>query len=310
MVSAADKSYLALKARELGFVLFGTSRAQYLAEDASFLKKWLAEGKQGSMSWMNHHLEKRTNPALLQDNCKSVISLAFRYFPKLPQPIDGTYKIAKYAYGKDYHKVLRKKLKVLVNILVNELGSISSRGFVDSAPIMEKAWASRSGLGWIGKNTNLINRKEGSFLFLAEILTDLEFEEDQPARDLCRTCTLCIDACPTHALEIPYQIDASRCISYMTIERKEEISKEFHGKLDDWIFGCDICQDVCPWNKNAIPHDEAKLDPRVELHKMTKDCWDSLDREDFDTLFEGSAVKRAGFEGILKNKKALTKPVL
>ncbi len=289
------------KAFDLGFSLFGVSNVQRLDDDAEFLKQWLKDGKHGTMSWMENHFEKRVDPAKLVPGAKTVVSLGLNYFPEIPQPDTSSFRISKYAYGRDYHKLIRKKLKTLMAFIRELDPAVEGRMFVDSAPVMERKWAAMSGLGWVGKNTLLINRKQGSFFFLSELITNLELEPTSPVKDLCKTCRLCVDACPTGALNVPYQLDASRCISYLTIENKELIPGEFEGKLDHWIFGCDICQDVCPWNRNATPHNEPALNPMPHLFALSDADWQRLSEESFEKLFAGSPVRRTGFNGLKRN---------
>jgi epoxyqueuosine reductase len=250
-------------ALQQGFSSVGVSKAGFLEKEARDLDQWLSQGFQGEMSWMENHFDKRLNPTLLVDGAKTVVSLTLNYFPT--EEIKGKFKFSKYAYGRDYHKVIRKKCKTLLNELSESLGEIQGRAFTDSAPVMDKAWAQKSGLGWVGKNTNLINKHTGSFFFIAELILDYEFEPDGPATDHCGDCTLCIDACPTDALVAPYQINGSQCISYYTIELKESIPESEKGKFQDWVYGCDICQDVCPWNKKSSPTSEADFQPKQEF---------------------------------------------
>ena len=289
------------KSEELGFSLFGVSKAQFLEKEAPRLESFLKNNGHGEMGWLANHFDKRTDPTLLVDGAKTVISLGLEYLPALPQPQDHTYKISKYAYGKDYHKVIKKKLIELLHFIQAEIGEVNGRAFVDSAPVMEKAWAQRSGLGWMGKNTLILNRKKGSQFFLAELIIDLELEETGPVKDLCRTCNLCVEACPTDALHTPYQIDAKKCISYLTIELKNEIPSEFKGQMEDWIFGCDICQDVCPWTKNAQPTVESAFNRYVGWKDYSKRDWQEITEEVFMKVFAGTPVMRAKITGLKKN---------
>ena len=250
---------------------------------------------------MENHFDMRLDPRKLVPDAKSVISLSYNYFNENLQKVKDAPKISKYAYGNDYHKVIKEKLKILFKELQKEFGDINGRVFIDSAPIMEKAWAAKSGLGWIGKNTNLISQKVGSFYFLAEIIVDLEFEYDTPVTDHCGSCTACIDSCPTGALVKPYEIDASKCISYLTIELKDEIPSEFNGKMDNWAFGCDVCQDVCPWNRFSRKHNEPLFNPNQEMMKMGKKEWEELTEETFEVIFKNSAVKRTKYKGLKRN---------
>tara|TARA_B100001559_G_scaffold170906_1_gene143190 strand:- start:916 stop:1683 length:768 start_codon:yes stop_codon:yes gene_type:complete len=250
---------------------------------------------------MENHFDMRLDPRKLVPDAKSVISLSYNYYNDNLQKDKDAPKISKYAYGNDYHKVIKEKLKILFKELQNKFGDINGRVFIDSAPIMEKAWAAKSGLGWIGKNTNLISQKVGSFYFLAEIIVDLEFEYDTPVTDHCGSCTACIDSCPTGALVKPYEIDASKCISYLTIELKDQIPSEFNGKMDNWAFGCDVCQDVCPWNRFSRKHNEPLFNPNQEMMKMGKKEWEELTEETFEVIFKNSAVKRTKYKGLKRN---------
>ena len=286
-------------AKDLGFLSCGISKAEFLEEEAPRFEKWLNEQKHGQMAYMENHYDKRLDPRLLVPGAKSVVSLLLNYYTDEHQ-VEGAPKISKYAYGTDYHFVIKEKLKQLFQILQEEIGEINGRVFVDSAPVMDKAWAERSGLGWMGKNTNLINKKVGSFFFIAEMILDLKLDYDAPVTDHCGTCTACIDSCPTEALT-PYNIDASRCISYLTIELKDQIPSEFQNKMDDWSFGCDICQDVCPWNRFSKPHNEPLFEPRTELLEFTKKDWEELTEATFDTIFKNSAVKRTRYRGLKRN---------
>jgi epoxyqueuosine reductase len=287
------------EAKKLGFLSCGISKADFLEDEAPRLERWLKDGKHGKMAYMENHFDKRLDPRLLVPDAKSIISLLFNYFTPLNQ-LDGAPKISKYAYGKDYHHVIKDKLKQLFQIINNKIGEVSGRVFVDSAPVMEKSWAVRSGLGWQGKNTNLISKKAGSFFFIAELIVDLELEYDNPVTDHCGTCTACIDACPTEALT-PYHIDASKCISYLTIELKDQIPTAFKNKMDDWAFGCDVCQDVCPWNRFSKQHNEPLFSPNSEVINYTKKNWEEITQETFNIIFKNSAIKRTGFKGLKRN---------
>jgi len=283
----------------------GVSRAEFLEEEAPRLEKWLNANMHGSMSYMENHFDKRLDPRLLVGGAKSVVSLALNYFPEKVQLTDS-YKISKYAYGEDYHFIIKWKLKELMKFIQVEIGEVGGRVFVDSAPVLDRAWAKKSGLGWIGKNANLINKQSGSFFFLAELIIDLELEPDGPVKDYCGTCTACIDECPTDAIPEPYVVDGSKCISYLTIELKDEIiPKEFQGKMEDWMFGCDICQDVCPWNRFSKPHQESLLNPNPNLLGLNKQDWEDLTEEVFRDLFKKSAVKRTKFDGLKRNIRFL-----
>lgn len=279
----------------------GISKADFLEEEANRLDQWLKADYHGKMGYMANHFDKRLDPRLLVDDAKSVISLLLNYYPEKQQNEDAP-KLSKYAYGTDYHTVIKDKLKELLAFIQEEIGEVGGRVFVDSAPVMDKAWAKRSGLGWVGKNSNLIHPKHGSFFFVAELILDLELQPDGPIKDYCGTCTKCIDACPTEAIVEPYVVDGSKCISYLTIELKDAIiPDEFKGKMDNWMFGCDICQDVCPWNRFSKPHTEPRFDPHEQLLKMNKADWDDLTEEIFRELFRNSAVKRTKFSGLKRN---------
>jgi len=295
-------TFLKLKANELGFDFCGISKAEFLKEEAPRYDEWLKHNYQGEMSYLSKNFDKRLDPRKLVPGSESVISLIYNYNPQKSFQQNGSFKIAKYAYGKDYHKVIKKKMKQLVLALKQEFGDFHARIFVDSAPVHERAWAKKSGLGWVGKNSLLLNRKMGSFFFLAEIISDLEFEyDDKIIKDYCGSCTRCIDACPTDAIPAPYVIDGSRCISYLTIELKKEIPTNFTGKFEDWIFGCDICQDVCPWNRHSLPHNEPSFLPPEQLTILKKKDWVEMTEEIFNNLFEGSPLKRAKFRGLKRN---------
>ncbi|MDB5125459.1 MAG: tRNA epoxyqueuosine(34) reductase QueG [Mucilaginibacter sp.] len=280
----------------------GISKAEFLEEEAPRLEAWLKKGMHGEMQYMENHFDKRLDPRLLVDGAKSVISLGLNYYPD-KQPTDPSApKISKYAYGADYHSVIKEKLKKLLEILNERIGEINGRAFVDSAPVLDKAWAKRSGMGWIAKNTNLINKNYGSFFFLAELIVDIDLEYDIPATaDHCGTCTRCIDACPTEAIVAPYIVDGSRCISYLTIELKSEIPQQFKGKMDNWMFGCDICQDVCPWNKFSVLHQEPAFEPDPELLNLNSRDWEDITEDIFTVVFKNSAVKRTKFKGLKRN---------
>jgi len=300
---ASNNNYTQLiksEAKRLGFLSCGISKAGFLEEEAPRLEKWLNQNMHGEMQYMENHFDKRLDPTILVPGAKSVISLLLNYYPKQSQT-DKTYKISKYAYGTDYHFVIKDKLKQLLQFIEVEIGEVDGRAFVDSAPVLDKAWAAKSGLGWIGKNSNLLTRQVGSFYFIAELILDLELDYDSPVTDHCGTCTACIDACPTNAIVEPYVVDGSKCISYFTIELKNEIPNEVKGQFDDWIFGCDVCQDVCPWNRFSKPHNEPLFNPKPELLSMTKKDWEEITREVFQKVFQKSAVKRTKFEGLKRN---------
>ena len=293
-------SFIKKKASELGFSFCGISKAGFLEEEAPKLEEWLSRGYQGKMRYLENHFDKRLDPTKLVPGAKSVISLVYNYYPKKIHQSDNSPKIAKYAYGQDYHFVIKDKLKTFMNKIQEEIGEVAGRVFVDSAPVHERAWAAKSGLGWIGKNSLLLNREMGSFFFLAEIIIDLELEPDGPIKDYCGTCTACQDACPTDAIPEPYVVDGSRCISYLTIELKDEIPAEFKSKMEGWAFGCDICQDVCPWNRFSKPHNEPAFKPQG-WEEFTNQEWQEMTREVFQKVFKKSAVKRTKFEGLTRN---------
>ena len=299
-----NTKFIKNKARELGFSSIGISKARYLHEEENRFEKWLSQGYQGSMRYLEKNLDKRLDPRKLVPGSKSVISLSFNYYPKQNIDKKNNFIISKYAYGKDYHKVIRKKLKKLFECIKEKIGDVDGRVFVDSAPVHERAWAKLSGLGWIGKNSLLINERKGSYFFLAEIICDLELEYDSPTPNRCGKCTRCIDACPTDAITSAQVINANKCISYLTIENKKEIPSEFKDNLNDAIFGCDVCQDVCPWNKFSKPHNEEKFIPKNEITSLKKNDWIELTEETFNRIFEGSAIKRTKYEGIIRNIKA------
>lgn len=303
----SNKEKIKRKANELGFFYCGVSKADFLEEEAKDLEKWLSRGLNGNMSYMENHFDKRLDPRILVPEAKSVVSLLLNYFPEKDLSDQHGLKVSKYAYGKDYHYVIKDKLKRLMAFINEEIGQVEGRVFVDSAPVMDKAWAKRSGLGWVGKNTNLINQKSGSFFFIAELIIDLELEADGPIKDYCGTCTKCIDACPTDALFEPYKIDASRCISYLTIELKDQvIPGEFKDKMEDWVFGCDICQDVCPWNRFSKPTKEKTFEANEYLLNWRREDIVELTEELFSAAFKDSAVKRTKYTGLIRNIKFIT----
>jgi len=302
MTAFPVKQMISQKARELGFFHIGFSKATFLEEEAPRLEQWLSKNYHGEMSYMANHFDKRLDPRLLVDDAKTIISLLFNYYTDQKQEDTEAPKISKYAYGEDYHYVIKDKLKELIAYIQEEIGEVNGRGFIDSAPVMDKAWAKKAGLGWIGKNANLITRKQGSFFFIADLILDLEIEADGPIIDYCGTCTRCIDACPTDAIVQPYVVDGSKCISYLTIELKDELlPKEFAGKMDNWMFGCDICQDVCPWNRFSQLHNEERFQPSDALLNLSKDDWNGLQEDGFQVLFERSAVKRTKYQGLKRN---------
>tara|TARA_Y100000768_G_C23972619_1_gene681330 strand:- start:531 stop:1448 length:918 start_codon:yes stop_codon:yes gene_type:complete len=300
-----NTKFIKNKAKDLGFSSVGISKARHLHEEENKFEKWLSKGFQGSMNYLEKNLDKRLDPRKLVPGSKSIISLSYNYYPKKNIDKKNNFIISKYAYGKDYHKVIKKKLKILFRSIKEKIGEVEGRVFVDSAPVHERAWAKLSGLGWIGKNSLLINEKKGSYFFLAEIICDLDLEYDSTVANRCGKCTKCIDACPTDAITSAQIINANKCISYLTIENKKEIPTELKNNLNDAIFGCDICQDVCPWNKFSTPHREESFNPKNELSSLKKSDWIELTEETFNKIFEGSAVKRAKYEGIIRNIKAV-----
>lgn len=296
------KERISLKASELGFLDIGFSPAMELTKEAKHLENWLNDGNNGEMLYMSSHFDKRIDPRKLVDNAKTVISLSYNYYSDRDLKNDS-YKVSKYAYGRDYHKVVKKKLHLLENYIRESLGDINIRSFVDSAPVMDKVWAEKSGLGWLGKNSNLINKKRGSFFFLGEIILDVDLNSFiSPRTDHCGTCTRCIDYCPTNAIIEPYKVDGSKCISYLTIELKDElIPNEFKNKMDDWVFGCDVCQDVCPWNRFSTLHNEKDFEPKPELLNMSKSDWEDLNEETYEKLFNGTPLRRVKYKGLKRN---------
>lgn len=292
-------------AKRLGFLSCGISKAGFLEDEAPRLEQWLAQGHHGSMTYMERNFEKRLDPTKLVPGAKSVVSLLYNYYPSAKQSDKEAPKLSKYAYGKDYHFVVKEKLKELMHSIEEEIGEVSGRAFVDSAPVLDKAWAAKGGLGWLGKHTNLISKKTGSFFFIAELIIDLPLEADTPVTDHCGSCTACIDACPTDAIIAPYQVDGSKCISHFTIELKDAIPQEVKGKFDNWAFGCDVCQDVCPWNRFSTPHQEPEFEPSPELMNLTKNDWHEVTEVVFNRLFEKSAVQRTQFSGLQRNLQFL-----
>ena len=302
MINTKDKYTQLIKAesKRLGFLSCGISKAGFLEEEAPRLENWLNQNMNGQMSYMENHFDKRLDPTKLVEGAKSVISLLLNYYPsELQNP--ETYKISKYAYGQDYHHVIKEKLKELLLFIQTEIGEVSGRAFVDSAPVLDKAWAAKSGLGWIGKNSNLITQKTGSFYFIAELIVDLDLEYDTATTDHCGSCTACLDACPTEAIVAPYVVDGSKCISYFTIELKDNLPQEMKGKFDDWMFGCDVCQDVCPWNRFSKPHNEPLFTANPEILKFSKSDWEEITNDTFQKVFQNSALKRTKFEGVFRN---------
>lgn len=292
------------KAAELGFLSCGFSRAEFLETEAPRLESWLKNKYQGEMSYMNNHFDMRLDPRLLVPGAKTVISLLLNYFPEKTQ-VSDSFKVSKYAYGTDYHFVIKDKLKELLRFMRAEIGEINGRAFVDSAPVLDKAWAAKSGLGWIGKNSNLITKSVGSFYFIAELIVDIELPPDAPVTDHCGSCTACLDACPTQAIVAPYVVDGSKCISYFTIELKAHLPISEEVNLDQWAFGCDVCQDVCPWNKFSKPHNEPLFTPNAKLLEMSKKEWLELTEETFHEIFRKSPLERPGYAGLKRNLEKL-----
>lgn len=296
------------KAKELGFDYCGISKAEFLEEEAPKLETWLSRGMQGTMSYMERNFDKRLDPRKLFEGAKSVVSVLLNYYPGETIQNPESYRISKYAYGKDYHLVLKDKLKTLLQCIRETVGDVQGRAFTDSAPIMDKVWAQKSGLGWIGKHANLLNRGIGSFFFIGELILDLDLEPDGPLKDYCGSCTRCMDACPTEAIAAPYVVDGSKCISYFTIELKEEIPSEMQGKFGDWIFGCDICQEVCPWNRFAQPHRTPEFEPFESVQKWKKKEWEEITEEVFNKVFKDSPLKRAKLGGLKRNIRFVQEP--
>jgi epoxyqueuosine reductase len=288
------------EAKRLGFDYIGISKAEFLEEEAPRLENWLNQNMHGQMSYMENHFDKRLDPRILVPGAKSVISMLLNYYPSQEQQDHTAPRISKYAYGTDYHIVIKEKLNALLEFIRENIGDVEGRAFVDSAPVMDKAWAKKSGLGWIGKNSNLINKEGGSFFFIAELIVDLDLEHDGAIKDYCGTCTKCIDACPTEAIVAPNVVDGSKCISYFTIELKENIPDDVKGKMNNWIFGCDVCQDVCPWNRFSKPHSEPHFEP-CQILQFTKKDWEEITEETFKRVFKDSAVKRTKFSGLKRN---------
>ena len=290
------------EAQKLGFIFCGIARAEFLEEEAPRLEKWLSNNMHGEMQYMENHFDKRLDPRLLVDDARSVISLGLNYYAEKIETDPDSAKLSRYAYGDDYHTVIKEKLRQLLTVIQEKIGEVNGRAFVDSAPVLDKAWAKKAGLGWIGKNANLINKRTGSFFFLAELIVDIELEYDvAPTADHCGTCTRCIDACPTQAIVGPYVVDGSRCISYLTIELKNEIPQEFKGQMDNWMFGCDVCQDVCPWNRFSVLHQEPAFVPKPQLAALSQADWQDITEETFKKVFKNSAVKRTKFAGLKRN---------
>ncbi len=297
-------AFIKNKAKELGFDFCGISKAEFLESEAKLLETWLNRNYNGKMAYMANYFDKRLDPRLLVDGAKSVITFILNYYPE-EELTEQDYKISKYAYGTDYHFVIKDKLASLLADMQKEIGEINARVFVDSAPVMDKVWAKKGGVGWVGKHSNLINRKIGSFFFIGEIICDMELDYDGPIKDYCGTCTACIDACPTDAIAEPYVVDGSKCISYLTIELKENIPAEFKDKMENWAFGCDICQDVCPWNSFAKPHKTPEFLPNEDLKNLKN--WEEITQEFFSKTFKNSAIKRTKYEGLMRNINFLKK---
>ncbi|MEP6806229.1 MAG: tRNA epoxyqueuosine(34) reductase QueG [Flavobacterium sp.] len=297
-------NFIKSEAKRLGFLSCGISKAGFLEEEAPRLEKWLNNNHHGQMAYMENYFDKRLDPTLLVDDAKSVVSLLLNYYPEETQTQES-FKISKYAYGQDYHFVIKEKLKEFLHSIQENIGDVSGRAFVDSAPVLDRAWAAKSGLGWIGKSGNLLTQKVGSFYFIAELILDLELEYDHATTDHCGSCTACIDACPTQAIVAPHVVDGSKCISYYTIELKENIPYEMKGKFDEWMFGCDTCQDVCPWNRFSKPHSEPLFNPNPELLSFSKKDWIEITEETFRAVFKNSPIKRTKFDGLRRNVKFL-----
>ncbi|MFC4633998.1 tRNA epoxyqueuosine(34) reductase QueG [Dokdonia ponticola] len=301
---AKHTALIKAEAKRLGFMSCGISKAGFLEEEAPRLEQWLAANMHDEMQYMENYFDKRLDPTKLVEGSKSVISLLLNYYPSETQREDS-YKISKYAYGTDYHFVIKDKLKELLHYIQSEIGDVHGRAFVDSAPVLDKAWAVKSGLGWMGKHSNVLSKKAGSFYFIAELIVDLDLDYDNPVTDHCGSCTACIDACPTQAIVAPYKVDGSKCISYFTIELKEAIPAAVKGSFDDWMFGCDVCQDVCPWNRFSTSHREPLFDPHPKLLSHTKKDWEEITQEVFSEIFKKSAVKRTKYSGLLRNIRFL-----
>jgi len=306
MTSSQRTALIKTFAKELGFISVGISKAEFMDEEAVRLEGWLKAGHHGKMSYMENHFDKRVDPSKLVPGAKSIVSLAYNYYTPKEQSDPTAPKISMYAHGEDYHRVVKDKLFELVNRIKSDIGDVQGRCFVDSAPVLERDWARRSGLGWIGKHTLLLSKQKGSYFFLAELIIDLDLDYDHPTSDHCGSCTACIDACPTDAIhESGYILDAKKCISYLTIELKDEIPTQYADKMEGWAFGCDICQQVCPWNRFSSPHQESRFDPQEELLNKTQQEWLEITREVFDRLFKGSAVQRTQYKGLKRNIRFL-----
>jgi epoxyqueuosine reductase len=299
--------FIKQEAASLGFAACGIAPSEKPKEDTQRLNNWLQNGFHAGMDYMQKHAKLRSDPGSLVENAKSVIVFLYNYYPSKMMEADSSYLVSAYAYGQDYHDVIREKLNILISKLKEQIPEISIRGFVDSAPVLERAWATRAGLGWIGKNSMLISKRNGSYFFISELITDLELEYDQPmGGNYCGDCSRCIEACPTSAITDLKTVDANKCISYLTIENKDEIPEAFKGKYEKWIFGCDICQQVCPWNKYSTPHNEPAFNPKPSLMEMQKEDWEQMDTEQYARIFKKSAVKRAKFAGLKRNIEFLS----
>ncbi len=307
MGTQANTHFIKSSAARLGFDFCGIAKAQKLDADARRLEQWLSKGMHGKMQYMENYFDQRIDPSLLVHGARSVITLLMNYFPS-QEPNPNTPKISKYAYGKDYHEVIKEKLNLFLQLLKENIGEINGRGFVDSAPVLERTWAQKTGLGWVGKNGNLINKQSGSFFFIATLIVDIELMYDDPfAKDYCGTCTRCIDSCPTDAILDNKVVDGSKCISYFTIELKDEIlPEEMKGKFQNWMFGCDICQDVCPWNRFSKPTQEPAFTPIYEVLNLSTKEWQSLTEDGFKRIFAHSPLKRTKFKGIQRNLKFIS----
>lgn len=307
MKAQEHANFIKQEAKRLGFLDCGIAKAEFLEKEAPRLEAWLNKGYHGSMQYMENHFDKRLDPTLLVDGAKSVISLSYNYYPEKRQRTDS-YHIAKYAYGEDYHHVIKAKLKELLLSIQDKIGQVNGRAFVDSAPVLERAWAEKAGLGWNGKHTLLIQKQQGSFFFLAELIVDLELTYDLPfTTDHCGDCTKCIDACPTQAILPTNELDASKCISYFTIELKDQLPNQYANQFEDWMFGCDICQDVCPWNRFSKPHQEPLFNPKEALLNHSKREWQEITEATFAEVFKKSAVKRTKYAGLQRNISFLNK---
>ncbi len=301
MNNSKHKLLIIEEAKRLGFTALGFAKARFLEEEAHNLETWLNQNYHGEMGYMANHFDKRLDPTKLVEGAKTVISLMYNYYTPEVQADLNAPKISMYAYGKDYHKIVKNRLYQLMNFIHEEIGEVAGRAFVDSAPVMERAWAEKAGLGWIGKHTLLLSKQKGSYFFLAELIIDLELEPDAPVTDHCGSCTRCIEACPTDAIVEEKLLDASKCISYLTIELKNEIPAEFKGKMDNWMFGCDVCQQVCPWNRFSKPHNEVEFEPHPDLLQMKQKDWEEITEDVFRKVFKKSAVKRTKFSGLKRN---------